>query len=316
MEHIVSVRTFNTKTGRFKRQVDSDCRYFAYLNGKNPNEAFLPSATVWADHLIEHSNQEEVLIYVHGFNNTHHDVRRRLKTLRIHLANAGFSGAVAAFDWPSDTNLDLEELVTRDGYQQVVGKAHLSAPFLIDNLINLLWKRNKKLKINLLAHSLGARLVVEALLKVGSKGAPLTLPNALHHVAFVAADIDQNAMMKGAGYASALERNAEGLTSYYSEVDRVLDVSGKPLFNRYSRRVGQYGLKPNPPEGFADVATLNRYLALLPEGHAPETIGSHNWYFDDTAAFYPDLIEVLKGKNSNFSETRRDKGDGDMELVF
>lgn len=43
----------------------------------------------------------DILVFIHGFNNSQEAVMKRLRRLKVDIAGEGFDGVVIAYDWPS-----------------------------------------------------------------------------------------------------------------------------------------------------------------------------------------------------------------------
>lgn len=107
--------------------------------------------------LNEFKNKKELLIYVHGYNTS---FKNCLRDAAFFGKTTGFEGDIIALYWPTRGRFSL------GAYRSDERNAIWSATFLT-NLINDLQKSGNK-KIHLLGHSLGTRLVVQAVQNISN----------------------------------------------------------------------------------------------------------------------------------------------------
>ncbi|MEO9827127.1 MAG: alpha/beta hydrolase [Paracoccaceae bacterium] len=99
----------------------------------------------------------DIVIYIHGFNNSTGSVLRRLRLLKKGLKAQGFDGVVIAFDWPSadralnylEDRLDAKQSAFRLVTEGISSFAALQTP-------------ECRINTHLIAHSMGAYVVREA----------------------------------------------------------------------------------------------------------------------------------------------------------
>lgn len=100
----------------------------------------------------EIAKADEILIYVHGFNNTFDEAIETAGRLKYRFQ---FEGPVIAYSWPSVGSLFQ--------YSPDVNTAHWAAIRLSDELEDI-FARATQSKIFIIAHSMGARIAMDALL--------------------------------------------------------------------------------------------------------------------------------------------------------
>lgn len=99
---------------------------------------------------------ESLTIFVHGHNNSESDAEASTAAVAAALSGAGYSGTVAGYSWSSDSG----------GFSTSKHKANAEGKKLA-NVLKAIKKhceeQGKTTKIHLIAHSLGARVVLVAL---------------------------------------------------------------------------------------------------------------------------------------------------------
>lgn len=257
----------------------------------------------WVDAVIGQANGGDVLCFVHGFNTSQMDMLRRQTKIERNLKAQGFHGTVIAFDWPSN-GIDLDYYPDRND-------AKKTAPSIIVDGLGPIMNHPAKPKIHLLAHSMGALVVLRGFAATGD-GAGGRRRWSVDQVIFAGADLDQKDLGLGVSGSLVMKQRCARLTNYYSESDRVLDLADG-LVNGGRKRLGRHGL-PDPTEReFDDVDCRAQYDAKVPSGDKTFR-GSHTWYFDNTG-FARDVADTLSGKPASAIPTRRGvSGRTDQEL--
>lgn len=113
----------------------------------------------------------DVLLYIHGYDNTFEDALLRAAQLHLDLE---FPGRTVAFSWPSLG----ESLVYEDGdperarlaYHDDLKAADASASALAETIESLAESDGAGRRIHVVAHSLGNRLLLAALKKLSAEG--------------------------------------------------------------------------------------------------------------------------------------------------
>jgi esterase/lipase superfamily enzyme len=229
-------------------------RTMDWLRSWLPNQAYFTNQhfriyNVWtinrSDWLTLASAKNDVLIYVHGFNNSFQDAL-------FHAAqfawDTKFPGTVVLFSWPSRGGTFGPVL-----YNQDRNDAQASSERLLD-LLKLLHNEARAERINIVAHSMGNEVVTLALKDAGQRGyrAPIG------EYVLAAPDVDRRV------FGSALpfiRRVAPRLTLYVSSADPALRMSsGWADF----KRLGD--LDGGAPSIFQGTETID--VSALGEGHS------------------------------------------------
>jgi len=209
-------------------------------------------------------SNRDVLIYVHGFNTSYDDARFRLAQI---VADGHFAGVPVLFTWPaSSTLLDYEA-------------AKESAAASRDSLAKLLQELATIQgvgRVQIVAHSMGTWLAMEALRETAIAGYP-DLNGRLGNVMLAAPDIDLSVFR-----AQVARLDASHVSVLVSPNDRALSLSRRLAGGR--QRVG--ALDPNNPE---DSAAL-QHLGVKVYDLSSESSG---FIGHDTYANAPEVIRQL-----------------------
>jgi esterase/lipase superfamily enzyme/TRAP-type C4-dicarboxylate transport system substrate-binding protein len=154
------------------------------------------------------ADRKDILIYVHGFNNSFRDA---LEAGSLLASDINFRGILIVFSWPSDGST-VPPRYLRDGTQ-----TELSSDSFV-NFISLIRNVDKLNHLHILTHSMGGRLVKYALESAPaqqlSAGGPF-----LQHLIFAAPDVDSEVFKQAiAGFA----RSASRVSLYVSSYDQAL----------------------------------------------------------------------------------------------
>lgn len=155
---------------------------------------------------------DQVIVLVHGYNNSFADAVRRSATVTADIAGPAH---VIAFSWPSDGSLL--------GY----GYDASSVDFAEDDFKSFMERLTAAVpnsRVNIIAHSMGSRLVIDFLEGVRDSGAAEEEVR-FGHVVFAASDVGLDKFSKAVRNAKPLAAYAASVTVYSSEYDRALGLS-------------------------------------------------------------------------------------------
>ena len=229
----------------------------------------------------------EVMIVVHGFNNSEDKAMNRFGVARQSLLKNDYKGDVVGFSWDADTQHDPYSMT---GYKQ--GREHaVDAGIRLARAIDAMKEQCPLMKVRVIGYSMGARVALESL---------LTVKTPVDSIHLVGAAIDNEEVELGKRYGEAIVRAAGIVFNYFSREDSKLG-----LF--YWAKEGDRAL------GKADVEHRDRapknYVSIESSKELPE--------IDDAG----NVVSTGKlGRNhSGYLGTRNDKGelsdDGVMNLV-
>ena len=252
---------------------------------------------------------EDVLILVHGYNNSLNDVLTNHNVIKSGLGSKGYKGKVVSFDWPCQ-NSALMYLPDRH-------KAKETAMQLVNGGIALLVQQqqnNCTINVHVLAHSTGAYVVREAFddaddtNTVQSAGTNNNINvNASNwmvtQMIFIEGDISSSSMARG-GDCDSISRHIVRLTNYYNPYDKVLALSNIKRAG-FENRAGRIGLPANAAANYVDV-NCGPYFKTI-EMYNSKLAYSHSWYFDQkhNDTFIKDLYFTIQGEiDRNYIPTR------------
>ena len=159
--------------------------------------------------------KRDVLLFVHGFNNTFEFVSLRMAQL-VH--DIRFRGTPVVFSWPSEGKGNLL------AYQRDEQKAAASHDALAEVLISLVQSTHvageNPGKIHLIAHSMGNRVLAHALMVVRQQLQPGVKP--FGHVILAAPDIDARTFV---ALYPAIEKTSDSVSLYFCSEDSALKVA-------------------------------------------------------------------------------------------
>lgn len=174
----------------------------------------------------------------------------------------------------------------------------------------MLMKLEPKIKIHLMAHSMGAFLLTYAIQRYAHRLGT----NVIDQVLFIAPDVERSVFEGNSLLSAAIDQYASRLTCYYSPDDRVLETA-PGITHFWGQRSGFEGMRRINFSCFEDVACQNqhrRHAAALPR--PPKWDYSHRWHFNDET-FIRDTVDVLNGKAKTSVGVRTSHQNGDQHLA-
>lgn len=214
---------------------------------------------------IGESDQNDILLFIHGFNVDFEAAMFRAAQLGYDL---NFKGAVTAFSWPSAASIT--------GYVADTDSSKLSSNYLSD-FIKLLLQTTGLRKLHIIAHSMGNVALTNSLMQLKNEG---LFPNDLiNQIILAAPDIDKEIFIDQ--IMPEINRNF-GLTLYASDKDQALIIS-KNLRKGYSR-LGEGGESIVIVDGLDSIDASEVDTSLL--GHG---------YFANTQSLINDIHMILLG---------------------
>lgn len=309
----------NAPNGRFGGDAAPSRHLMVPPSAREPLATHATTRTAWFDAVRDGFAVDaggvrtgQLLVYVHGYNNTPGDVLRRHRALTRELAAAGWRGRVLSFDWPSEDSTIA--------YLEDRREVHGVAARLVDDLIQPFVRYrapNCAVDVSVLAHSMGAYLVREAFLAADDNRTISQANWRVAQVVFVSADVSSSCFEPGARDAACFARHCARFTNYFTPQDAALKVSNVKRLG-LAPRVGRVGMPANSSSHFVDVDCSQRFLQLDERRWRDEGgfgAFSHSWYFGDKV-FSRDLGLTLLGDiDRNYLPTRLVKSDNDLMLV-
>lgn len=301
--YVISARRI--KSGKFIGE-PGDMRYLRVPWGKLPSpgheikdEAWMRELRDLADGKMDERIEDggNVLLFVHGYNNSPRDIADRTRWLQQDLSAAGWKGVVAAFDWPSE-NSTLNYLEDRSD-------AAATALRLVDSALQLLARGQAsgcKTNVHLLGHSTGAYVIVRAIELALQQNGALYKNKAwgFAQVGFIAADVSA----RGWTHSPILER-MDRLTNYQNGYDHVLAVSNAKRLGT-SPRAGRVGILGASDRRVVNVDCSEYFASIKKSGQAKKTgTWAHSWHIGNPV-WTLDFAMTLEGRiDRDYLPTRK-----------
>ena len=241
----------------------------------------------------------DVLVFVHGYNNSLEEIRQRHEILQKDLTAEGWRGVVISYDWPSD-----EETLN---YLEDRHDAAETARYLVTSGIGLIIKgqaRGCQTNIHLLGHSTGAFVIMEAFIAAEKKGDFYKNDWRIGQVGFIGGDVSSRSLNADSQWADPMFKRIMRLTNYQNGFDDVLGVSNAKRLGT-SPRAGRVGLSESAHPKTANV-DCSEYFSSLDPKTQPNKVGwwNHSWHIGNRV-FARDLAMTLEGRiDRNYLPTR------------
>lgn len=169
---------------------------------------------------ISKLSQDDVLLFVHGFNNSLEDALLRTAQLRHDVE---FQGPAVSFSWPS-----AGSVWSYGADEKQLPPSVAALTDLLNTLLAPPTGAASNRRVHVLAHSMGNRLLLEAVAELAARNSKKQPAQKLGYVVLAAADVDEKVF---AVRLPALLKMAERVTYYYSAEDVALNA-GRRLYGR------------------------------------------------------------------------------------
>ena len=251
----------------------------------------------------------DVLVLVHGYNNTLETIARRQTYLSDDLSAEGFKGLVISFDWPcADSTLNYLE-------------DRWDAAKVADQLVTrgiLLIARGQaegcRTNVHLIGHSTGAYLIMEACAQAQKKGSLFKQDWRIGQVAFIGGDISSSSLASDSAWGQSLFEHSLRITNYSNPFDHVLAISNAKRLGT-SPRAGRVGVPQNPHPKVVNVNCGEYFQTLDPRKQKFEGTFAHSWHIGNRV-FARDLAMTLtSGIDRNYISTRVTDSSGALMLA-
>lgn len=226
---------------KIKGQSYDPTKYFNILENQNlTKEQFL---TLLAKSM-ENENKDQAFIFIHGYNNSFESSALRTAQLFYDLK---YKGIPIMYSWPS-TGKAI-------GYFKDGNNIEKSSA-LFQTFIQDIAENNPDKKLNLIAHSMGNRLLVETINNLQK-----THPNIkFENIIMAAPDVGRNDFRNN--YDDQIIESAHKINLYCSKKDKALNLS---KFLNFQRRLGLVDSKTyvNKPLQTIDVTNAGKCKDML-----------------------------------------------------
>ena len=280
------------------------------ISRKKWNREVLDKAKTGVNEVTK-KNTGDILVFIHGYNNSQEIVLKRHRKLQSNLKEAGYKGAVISYDWPSAQSA-LNYLEDRDD-------AKNTARRLRDDCISLFLDQQEtgcEINIHLLGHSTGAYVIRHAFTEADEKASLKNCPWTVSQIVLIGGDISSRSMSVDDNKSTSLYRHCIRLTNYQNPFDSVLKLSNTKRIG-LAPRVGRVGLPDNSDKKAINV-NCGEYYARLNEAELTEGIDyygtfQHSWHIGDKT-FAKDLALTLAGDIDRYKIPTRRVDDGEVVL--
>ena len=228
-------------------------------------------------------NSRDVLLYVHGFNTSLEEARFRLAQI---VADGGFTGVPVLFTWQSKGELFAYESDK---------EAATASRDALEQLISDLSHTPGVGRVQILAHSMGAWLTMEALRETAIAGHP-DLDGKLGSVMLAAPDIDLAVFRQ-----QVARLDPSRVSVFVSRDDRALSLSSRIAGSR--ERLG--AMDPSNPKDAAAIDAMGVRVYDL------SMLGGSGWVGHDTYANAPDAVRQIGA-----TLTRKRESDANVQAVI
>ena len=175
------------------------------------------------EEFISRIGKNDILLFVHGFNNSFEDAIFRTAQLHHDL---NFSGKPVAFSWPSADQLSAYEKDQNNADKSVDALVTLIAQLAKASELSKdkvkLKNENTTAKIHIIAHSMGNRVLLKALYEINQASDNYFQKSPFGQIVLAAPDVGAIMFNNLSPHAVAL---GEQVTYYYCETDSALNVS-------------------------------------------------------------------------------------------
>lgn len=311
LQYLMSLRAVDAKRGQFRSE-PGPVSYLAVPAGQLPNPTHKISKAKWlatvrdladgrADGVM--SDGGDILVFVHGYNNTPEDIMKRHALLQSQLNAAGWQGIVVSFDWPcADQTLN---------YLEDRSDAAATATALITDGLRLLGAvagKDCQTNIHLLGHSTGAFVIMKAFERAHDYKDLYQSNWRVGQVAFIGGDVSAASLEAGSAWSRNLFERIMRLTNYQNAYDMVLGVSNAKRLGT-APRAGRVGLGGKAHPKAVNVDCSDYFRELDPKQQA-EQVGwwPHSWHIGNPV-FSLDLAMTLEGRyDRHYLPTREEVG--------
>lgn len=148
---------------------------------------------------------DALVVYVHGLNATKPDALNQAYTTQVALRDADVQHPVVGYSWDSDRE-----------WGPAKRTAEANGPALADWLVG--WAEDDGRPVHVVGHSLGARVICEALRALADDGHD----DALASVSLLGGAIPQDSVQTDGRYGAAIATATPRFANFYSGKDNVL----------------------------------------------------------------------------------------------
>ncbi|ANT63090.1 hypothetical protein AYJ57_21710 (plasmid) [Salipiger sp. CCB-MM3] len=216
---------------------------------------------------IRGQDYDQVLIYIHGFNTLPHDALTRAHELQELCDQQAGKVLVLPVIWPCDNDFGIVQDYWDDQWSAYYSGASLSR--VISRFLEWQLEMEKKLsknsefprclkRLNVLAHSMGARVYRQTLIDWRRKNVSAGFPRLFQNSFLVAADVVNDTLDPGHS-GSLICEASRNVVVYYAVDDKALNasVAANVKNGNVMRRLGSTGPHMELRKGEGNVYQVN-----------------------------------------------------------
>lgn len=233
----------------------------------------------------------DVLVFVHGYNNSNKEIQQRHHLLQRDLVREQWTGVVVSFDWPcADKTL---------GYYEDRQDAAATSRYLVTHGIQLIidgqHKYNCQTNIHLLGHSTGAYVIMEGFSAAQKSGDLFANPWRIGQVALIGADVSRDSLNGDSAWGQPMFERIMRLTNYSNGFDDVPAISNAKRLGA-APRAGRVGLSRGTHQKAVNVDCSDYFRALDPRTQQ-DKVGwwNHSWHIGNPV-WTRDLAMTMEGR--------------------
>lgn len=315
-QYLISMRAIDRKTRRFIAE-PGEALYLEVPDGQLPDPSHkLPTAR-WLTRVRDLADGQadgvmsdggDILVFIHGYNNSPAEIMQRHRLLQLQLSAAGWRGIVLSFDWPCENQLL--------NYWEDRSDAVATAKVLIEDGLRLLGEvagRECQTNIHLLGHSTGAFVIMKAFEKATDYRELYQSNWRIGQVAFIGGDVSAASLDADSAWSRNLFERIMRLTNYQNAYDMVLGVSNAKRLGA-APRAGRVGLNSRAHAKAINVDCSDYFRNLDPDKQQ-DKVGwwPHSWHIGNPV-FALDLAMTLEGRYDRHYLPTRELVNGELRL--
>jgi len=321
-DYVVCVRNKKTKDGeKVFGNEPGDTLFLKVPEDSYPTPTQAISRSNWISEVLDQAETGvnaitgkptgDIIVFIHGYNNSQEIVLKRHRKLEGDLREAGYKGVVISYDWPSAQS-GLNYLEDRDDAKDTARR-------LRDDCISLFSSQQIagcEINVHLLGHLTGAYVIRHAFTDADEKASIKNRPWTVSQIMFIGGDVSSRSMSIDDCKSKSLYRHCVRLTNYQNPYDSVLKLSNTKRIGLASR-VGRVGL-PDDVNQKAINVNCGPYFEGLDENLLTQGVdyyGSfpHSWHIGDLT-FSQDLALTVAGDIDRHKIPTRAVVDGEIIL--